>query len=110
MIFYDNHKNVLVESGQDVWDIVLQEYGDVAEIFRLLSDNPALTIDSSLVPLMPLSIQIKVSGASRQTVLDFFRTNAIKVNTHDYFTDSCYLLQENGDAILQENNSHILVC
>ena len=106
----DNHYLVRVEEGQGIWDMAIQEYGTVAEVFRLLRNNPSLNLNSHLSALQLLSFEQAVLLPEREAVMRHFRVNEIKVNTHDYFTDSCYLLQENGDPILQENYSYLLTC
>lgn len=108
MITRDNRYTVVVEDGQNVWDIAIQAYGDIGEVFRLLADND-LSIDNDLSPLQSLSIEAKVADSNHADLREYFRTKQIKVNTHDHFIDTSYLLQENSSPILQEDNHYLLV-
>ena len=39
---------VPVQQGQSLFDVVIQEYGDVSHLFKLLEDNPTLSVNSNV--------------------------------------------------------------
>jgi hypothetical protein len=41
-------RRVLVKEGQSIFDVVIQEYGDIANAFDFFTQNPTLTINSGL--------------------------------------------------------------
>jgi len=111
MIAKDDARHLTVEQGQSVFDIALQEYGSVREVFRLLADNPALTsgLNTQLAAGQKLQIQRNPSGLLNADLVSVFRRNQVRINTGDDTEISNYLLQENYDLILQENESGILL-
>lgn len=111
MITKDDAKQITVEQGQSVWDIALQEYGSVSEVFRLLADNPQLTsgLNTQLAAGQKLQIQRTPSGLPDADLVEVFRRNQVKINTGDDIAIENYLLQENYFLIQQENESGILL-
>lgn len=112
MITKDDVYNVAAEQGQNLWDIALQVYGSVSEVFRLLADNPdALTsgLNTQLSAGLKLEVQRAPSGLPDADLVSVFRRNKVIINTGDDAEISNYLLQENYDLILQENESGILL-
>ena len=49
-------KKVIKEKGQSVWDLAIQEYGSIDGAFKILRDNPALTLDASIPDNFPVLI------------------------------------------------------
>lgn len=71
------------ESGQDIFDMTIQEYGGINSLFLMLDDN-GLEPTSELGVGQALSFREQLPqdielDAER---LDYFRRNEIRVNTH----------------------------
>lgn len=78
----DNQYYKLIERGQDLFDLCLQEYGDVRALFLLLEDNPALDLTRELIAGEQVLFRIEVPDELPidKNVMDYFRTNTIRVN------------------------------
>lgn len=64
-------KTILVRSGQTIFDIALQYYGDIEGLKYLLEDNDGLDLS---VPLLPKQkIQIRNSIINKPVVNEFLK-------------------------------------
>ena len=106
MITKDNYFLVPVELGQDIFDIAIQEYGSLEYVFKVVEDN-ALTIDEKLDAGSLLQFETKRDDNHKE-VRDFFKRTATRVNCHDFYDDTNYILQEDTNKILQTNDSGLL--
>lgn len=102
-----------VESGQSIYDLSIQEYGSIEHVFTLLLDNPT-KINWNDVIVATTGLQCRRLNetamiSSEQSVLNHFRKQQEYINTHNYTQPTNFLLQENLDKILQENNFGILI-
>jgi hypothetical protein len=72
---------VLVEAGQSVYDIAVQEYADVSGVWLLLADNPTQCPDlnATLVPGAKIAIR-QFPNVSDVELMNYFRNNKIQVN------------------------------
>ena len=80
MEFYQRN----IEEGQTIWDIAVQEYGDVMMAWTILEDNPvALTdLNTDLIPGSWLKIR-KEPVEDDKELMNHFRNNQIYVNCKD---------------------------
>jgi hypothetical protein len=71
-----------VEEGQDVYDLCLQEYGDINTIFLLLEDNPALDLTRALIAGEQMKFRVELPDEVKvdKKSMDDFRTKTIRVN------------------------------
>jgi hypothetical protein len=78
-----NEYRKLIESGQDVFDLALQEYGNIEAIFIFLIQND-LDVEATLTQGQSLLFEktpsVKVKDAQ---VMDYFRRNALRINCDD---------------------------
>lgn len=98
-----------IEAGQDIFDLCIQEYGTIEEMFRFLGDNTGLSLTSNLQAGSTAIIQSEADDALELELLQHFRKNRIIVNNHDDAENKDYLLQENDFKILQENDFGVLL-
>jgi hypothetical protein len=79
----NNDYSKLVESGQDIFDMTLQEYGNIQAVFLLLNRND-LDIETTLSMGQSLVFEkipsIKIQDAN---VMDYYRRYTLRVNCHD---------------------------
>jgi len=70
-----------IEEGQTIFDIAIQEYGDVMMIWILLDDNLATITDlnTDLVPGAELNIR-KEPVVNDKELMNYFRNQQIFVN------------------------------
>lgn len=99
---------IVTEDGQCAWDIAIQAYGDIRELFRLIADNDNIEVNSALQSATEVQIQVTPSNPANAGMLDYFR-RGVNVNTHLVITDSNYLLQEDDSLLQQEDNSNLLI-
>lgn len=85
--------------NQNVWDIVLQEYGTIEAIFDFMVLNNIDGLDTKIVQ----GKQYKVtSDKNKKTIINYFQKDGIKITTgYEPITDG--ILLENGENILLEN-------
>jgi hypothetical protein len=68
------------EVGQSIWDIAVQEYGDVSAVWLLLQDNEIIAdLNTILPPGTELIIRQNPIVADAE-LMNFFRNNKIVVN------------------------------
>lgn len=74
---------VKIEEGQTIWDIAIQEYGDVLMAWAILEDNATLTdLNDDLAPGTELKIR-QAPTVQDKELMNYFRTNKIYVNNQD---------------------------
>ena len=76
-----------VEEGQSLFDLTIQEYGDIQGIFLLLFDNPGSLIGDVPTPGQSLAFRDNVPEGilEDQSIMDFYRKNNIRVNNSNTF-------------------------
>jgi hypothetical protein len=68
-------KKVKVLNNQTIWDIALQEYGDVTGVFQILTDNPSIDLDTDLTEGTILYIN---GEPLNQDVVSYYKEKEIK--------------------------------
>ena len=102
----DNFYTTKVEEGQNLFDLALQMYGDVGEVWRVIADNAAVAgLDDELAAGLELKVQKEVAAPLNAPLMNWYRKDKRVINTGGESTATNYILQENADKILQENNS-----
>lgn len=73
------YREVTIADRQSLNDLVIQEYGSIGELFRLLADNPNITtLDAE--PTVGDKLKIQESpGLEDSSVMDAFRKHRIRV-------------------------------
>ena len=51
----------IVQEGQNIYDIAVQEYGDLEQLFTIFVKNPEININTDLTALQELNIDAVVS-------------------------------------------------
>ena len=71
----------IVEAGQDIYDISIQEYGSIEQVFLLMSDNVQLDLVTELETGQELIIRKSPNAdlVPNQTQMNFFRERQIRV-------------------------------
>lgn len=107
----DNIYKTKVEDGQNLFDLAIQLYGDVGEVWRLMGDNAVVipSLNTVVDAGTELKAQKEVDAPIDEAVMVWFRKNKIIVNTGFEGEISNYLLQENDYKILQEDDFGILI-
>tara|TARA_R110002020_G_scaffold43903_1_gene127059 strand:+ start:336 stop:674 length:339 start_codon:yes stop_codon:yes gene_type:complete len=72
---------IIIQEGQNLFDVVLQEYGTLANIFTIFADNPALDINTDLVPLSEVIIDSE--GIGDEVIKTSYRRIAYTTNNAD---------------------------
>lgn len=109
-VYKDKYFNRHTEQGQNLYDLAIQEYGSVAEIFLLLSENPNLDINEKITPNTSFQVAKKLpNNIFNAELAEVFRESNIIINTGDDIKSANYLLQENLERISQETNFGILI-
>lgn len=70
-------KQVIVQQGQTIVDIALQEYGSVEGLFALLEANQTLDLDSQLEPGQ--KVLIRVEDVVNSDIVNYYQRNNISV-------------------------------
>jgi hypothetical protein len=100
-------KQVTVGNGQSIYDIALQEGGDIAFVFLLMFDNPE-TITSLDTILEPgTKLYIKRAPVNAQ-MLKYYQDNELKPATGTGVTVSDSPLLNIDDSVLKNINDTIL--
>lgn len=71
--------SVIVADGQSIFDICLQEFGQMDDLFTLLTDNN-LSLNSKLAS--GVELEINNTGAGNENVKSYFKLNEISINTN----------------------------
>lgn len=77
-----NEYNKRVVSGQDIYDLCIQEYGDLNALWLLLADNPQLDLKRKLTPGEEVKFRVEVPKdvSLNNNQMDDYRTKDIRVN------------------------------
>jgi len=67
-------KTIVVKNGQTIWDITIQEYGDINQVFNLLTDN---SLDYTSVLSSGQKLIINNEDKGNKSIQEFFQTKAI---------------------------------
>lgn len=71
----------ITQEGQNIYDVVLQNYGTLDELFTIFADNPALTINTDLTGLQELFINSEIVGD--ETIKNNYLTTSRVTNNAD---------------------------
>lgn len=71
----------IVKEGQNIFDVVLQNYGTLDELFSIFTNNAALTINTDLTALQEVVINTEITG--NLTVKNKYITAAHVTNNAD---------------------------
>jgi hypothetical protein len=72
---------IKAKKGQDIFDITVQQFGDIENLFDLLNDNPTLNINSILGSGKELKINSEDKG--NVTIKNEFLKTSFKVMNAD---------------------------
>lgn len=75
----------IAQEGQSIYDVVLQNYGTLDELFTIFVDNPSLTINDDLTALQELQINTDIVG-NEDIKKEYFTTSFITNNADGNFT------------------------
>jgi len=70
-------RRVLVFEGQSIFDVIIQEYGDIANTFDFMAENPNLTLNTNLTAGEYVKVDTEEKGVS--DVKDKIRQENFKV-------------------------------
>jgi hypothetical protein len=73
------------QEGQSLYDVVLQNYGTLDNIFTIFVDNPSLTINDDLEPLQEVKIDTSITGDT-DIKGEYLRTDFVTNNADDNYT------------------------
>lgn len=93
-----NFKTIVVETGQCLADIAIQEYGNIAGVFIITEDNGIQSIDEVPQPGKELKIRTEIVtlGSNNKAIAKKFNTQAVKINTGNPFdTNTVRYVEEN---------------
>jgi hypothetical protein len=106
-----------VELGQDIYDLCLQEYGNLEAVFLLLEDNPDIDLQIELQAGQTLNFRVvlPVEIPRKNAEMQFYRDNKVRVNCTDgeamddndavdggiLISSGNYILADNGAVILE---------
>ena len=68
-------KKIEVQNNQTIYDIAIQEYGDVEGVKQILNDNPGIDLD---VDIVPKSILIIGADPINKEVVEYLKIHDIK--------------------------------
>lgn len=99
-----------VEQGQDIYDLCLQEYGDIETIFVLLEDNPEIDLEGQLEVGQKLifRVELPLEVPRHNAELQFFRNSNIRVNSGDIDSAS-FDDNDNIEGGIQTDKGDIIV-
>ena len=95
----------IVQEGQNIYDIAVQEYGDLEQLFTIFVKNPEININTDLTALQELNIDA-IGQGNEDVKTDFNRTNYITNNADNNYTpEEGSKLFQDGDGVLFQNGS-----
>lgn len=73
------NKTVVIQSGQSIFDVVLEHYGDFSGLALLLEDNPTLGDLTSAAPSQTGTVVVRdplpaLTSTNKQTVAELARS------------------------------------
>lgn len=100
-----------IEQGQDIYDLCIQEYGNIEAVFLLLADNPHINLEDKLEPGVSIKFRVELPEYIdiNKSQMDFFRNNRIRVNTQEtiIYSDGFTLVTQNGQTIVTQSQEEI---
>lgn len=94
----------IVKEGQSIFDVVIQKYGTLNELFTIFVDNPSLTVNTDLTGLQEVVINSDIVGdegiKNNYLVTDHTTNN----KDADFVAIINQKQFEDGDAFDFENN------
>lgn len=74
-------RTIRSEAGQTIWDIAIQEYGDVMMAWTILEDNATIFPDLNTDPPPNSELNIRTDFVSEDKELaNYFQTEQIHIN------------------------------
>jgi len=74
-------------AGQNIFDLVLQEYGTLENIFNIFVDNPTLGFNDNISALTPLEVDSE--GIGEEVIkTSYKRVNYVTNNADAYFAST----------------------
>lgn len=106
-----------VESGQDIYDLSLQEYGAVKAVFLVLEDNPSLDLEQPLIAGQELVFRVEPPEEVKvyDALMYHYRNKKLRVRTSDeeepLIDDEFHqgILSNDGQVITTSKGEAILV-
>ena len=75
-----------ISDGQNIYDVALQEYGDMSGVIQLIQDNPSLLKSFNSLLKAGMKLKIDSKKAVRKDVVRFYRKTRKRINTGERFT------------------------
>ena len=79
-------ENFTVQEGQSIYDVVLQKYGTLDNLFTIFVDNATLTINDDLTSLQQVKIDTDIVG-NEDIKNQYIRTSFITNNADADYTE-----------------------
>lgn len=100
------------QNGQSIYDICVQTYGSLDLLYKLIQDNNFPNINTTLQP--GTTLQWDTSQITDNSFYGYLQSNSLNIGTaltpeEQNAIVEQFLLQEDGDLILQEDESGILI-
>ena len=70
-------RKVITQAKQTIWDIAMQEYGSVEQVFQLMADNPEV-VPNLATNLAAGQLTVIRNPPVNSPVLDYMKRNKIK--------------------------------
>jgi hypothetical protein len=90
-------KIVYTFTGQTVWDIATQQYGSISAVWKILSDNQSLSVDTVIPANTPVIIDINF-----KSIPESFDESSIKITPKRKSSEIALENQNIWDFALQE--------
>ena len=75
-----------VSDGQNIYDISMQEYGDMSATVQLIKDNPTLLKSFNTLLKAGMKLKIDSKKAGRKDVVRFYSKTRKRINTGERIT------------------------
>jgi hypothetical protein len=100
------------QNGQSIYDICVQTYGSLDLLYKLIQDNNFPNINTTLQP--GTTLQWDSSQITDNSFYGYLQRNSLNIGTaltpeEQNAIVEQFLLQEDGDLILQEDEGGILI-
>ncbi len=100
------------QNGQSIYDICVQTYGSLDLLYKLIQDNNFPTVNATLQP--GTTLQWDSSRVTDNSFYGYLQRNSLNIGTaltpeEQNAIVEQFLLQEDSDLILQEDESGILI-
>lgn len=96
----------IVEAGQDIYDISIQEYGSVEQVFLLISDNEDLDLVTELETGQEIVIRKEPDQqlVPSQTQMNFFRERQLRVLNAGFPSNEILDLRDHDEDHDEDHN------